>query len=280
MCKNISMFCLTLNPSHEEIIKNLSYIPVGLGENKFSSNCFSDKTGENIAHKNPYYGEYTFHYWIWKNYLDKIDTEWVGFCQYRKFFSKEKIKNTDLSFSKFKSLIIDKIDIKNNEFDCILGNKFSVENYKFSKIIKKHLKEFLRQPKLILNKKKRSLKFHFDLFHGKGNLDLAIEKLDHKNRIEFKNYMNENTAFNPHNMFICKKNILRDYYEIIFPWLEKCEDLFGFDNLNNYGKRRIYGFLAERFLSFWFTRNYKFKELNILGKDLTDYKNLKDLRNS
>ena len=278
--KNISMFCLTLNPSHEEIIKNLSYIPVGLGENKFSSNCFSDKTGENIAHKNPYYGEYTFHYWIWKNYLDKIDTEWVGFCQYRKFFSKEKIKNTDLSFSKFKSLIIDKIDIKNNEFDCILGNKFSVENYKFSKIIKKHLKEFLRQPKLILNKKKRSLKFHFDLFHGKGNLDLAIEKLDHKNRIEFKNYMNENTAFNPHNMFICKKNILRDYYEIIFPWLEKCEDLFGFDNLNNYGKRRIYGFLAERFLSFWFTRNYKFKELNILGKDLTDYKNLKDLRNS
>jgi len=278
--KNISMFCLTLNPSHEEIIKNLSYIPVGLGENKFSSNCFSDKTGENIAHKNPYYGEYTFHYWIWKNYLDKIDTEWVGFCQYRKFFLKEKIKNTDLSFSKFKSLIIDKIDIKSDEFDCILGNKFSVENYKFSKIIKKHLKEFLRQPKLILNKKKRSLKFHFDLFHGKGNLDLAIEKLDHKNRIEFKNYMNENTAFNPHNMFICKKNILRDYYEIIFPWLEKCEDLFGFDNLNNYGKRRIYGFLAERFLSFWLTKNYKFKEVNILGKDLTDYKNLKDLRNS
>ena len=274
------MFCLTLNPSHEEIIKNLSYIPVGLGENKFSSNCFSDKTGENIAHKNPYYGEYTFHYWIWKNYLDKIDTEWVGFCQYRKFFSKEKIKNTDLSFSKFKRLIIDKIDIKDDEFDCILGNKFSVENYKFSKIIKKHLKEFLRQPKLILNKKKRSLKFHFDLFHGKGNLDLAIEKLDHKNRIEFKNYMNENTAFNPHNMFICKKNILRDYYEIIFPWLEKCEDLFGFDNLNNYGKRRIYGFLAERFLSFWLTKNYKFKEVNILGKDLTDYKNLKDLRNS
>ena len=57
--KNISMFCLTLNPSHEEIIKDLSYMPVGLGENKFSSNCFSDKIGVYIAHKNPYYGEYT-----------------------------------------------------------------------------------------------------------------------------------------------------------------------------------------------------------------------------
>ena len=52
------------------------------------------------------------------------------FLPISKIFFKEKIKNTDLSFSKFKSLIIDKIDIKNNEFDCILGNKFSVENYK------------------------------------------------------------------------------------------------------------------------------------------------------
>ena len=44
----------------------------------------------NISSKNPFYGEYTFHYWLWKNYLDKIETEWVGFCQYRKFFIKDK----------------------------------------------------------------------------------------------------------------------------------------------------------------------------------------------
>ena len=33
---NISNFCLTLNPEHEEMIRNLSYIPVGLGERVFS----------------------------------------------------------------------------------------------------------------------------------------------------------------------------------------------------------------------------------------------------
>ena len=49
--KNLSMFCLTLNPDHEKIIKNLSYIPVGLGKKNFSKECFSDKTGLNISQK-------------------------------------------------------------------------------------------------------------------------------------------------------------------------------------------------------------------------------------
>ena len=84
------MYCLTLEPSHEKKIIDLSYIPVGLGTKKFSNNFLSDKTGDNISEKNSYYGEYTFHYWIWKNYLEKIETEWVGFCQYRKFFVMKK----------------------------------------------------------------------------------------------------------------------------------------------------------------------------------------------
>ncbi len=268
------MFCLTLNPEHEKIIKNLSYIPVGLGEKNFSKECFSDNTGLNISKKNSYYGEYTFHYWIWQNYLNKIETNWVGFCQYRKFFIKENQKENNSNFDVFKQSLIKEIDKDYNKYDCILGTKFSVSNYKFSKIIKNHLWEFLQDPKLIFSKKNRNLKLHFDLFHGKGNLDLAADLLDYKHKIEFKNYMNENTEFNPHNMFICKKEILKDYYEIIFPWLEKCETIFGFDNSEVYGKKRIYGFLAERFMSFWFNKNYKIKELNIIGNDLSNYKNL------
>ena len=72
--KNISLFCLTLNPNHEQMIKKLSLIPVGLGDKKFSSSFFSDKKGFSIANKNSFYGEYTFHYWLWKNHLHKIQT--------------------------------------------------------------------------------------------------------------------------------------------------------------------------------------------------------------
>tara|TARA_Y100000817_G_scaffold314557_1_gene313846 strand:+ start:7331 stop:8152 length:822 start_codon:yes stop_codon:yes gene_type:complete len=271
---NISIYCLTLNPSHEDIIRKLSYIPVGLGSETFSDNCLTDKNGVNISNKNSFYGEYTFHYWIWKNYLQNLDTEWVGFCQYRKFFAKEELEKPDISFEDFKKIIVRNIDDNLKKYDCVLGSKFSVQNYKFSKIIKKHLKEFLMRPQLLFNKKKRSLKFHFDLFHGNGNLDLAVNQLDEENRLDFKNFMYNNTEFNPHNMFICRANLLKNYYNIVFPWLEKCEKIFGFNNLKSYGEKRIYGFLAERFLSYWFSKNYNVLELPIIGKDLSDYKNL------
>ena len=270
--KTTTIFCLTLNPVHEECIKQLSYTPVGLGSEKFSNNFFKDTSGLNISSKNPYYGEYTFHYWIWKNYLNNIKSEWTGFCQYRKFFLKKDSKEENFSFNKLKEFVITNVEDDYN-FDCILGKKFSVTHYKFSKIIKNHLTTFLSKPSLFYKKSERNLKLHFDIFHGKNNLDKAIELLDKNERSDFGEYMIKNTSFHPHNMFICKTKILNRYYEIIFPWLQRCEDIFGF-NRKEYGSKRIYGFLAERFLSYWFTKYYKIKEMPIIVKDLSDYKNL------
>ena len=162
-------------------------IPVGLGDKKFSDDCLSDKKGVNISQKNPYYGEYTFHIWIWKNYLEKIKTPWVGFCQYRKFFVKDNSLDKEIKFDHLKDILINQIDDFEN-YDCILGKKFSVENFKLSKIFKNHLTQFLLNPATLFNKKKRNLHFHFDLFHGKGNLDKAIELLDENNKNEFKKY--------------------------------------------------------------------------------------------
>ena len=49
--------------------------------------------------------------------------------------------------------------------------------------------------------------------------------------------METSTSFNPHNMFIYEDKILNEYYKILFPWLEKCEDIFGFDKLKGYAWR-------------------------------------------
>ena len=272
--KNITIFCLTLEPSHEDTIKYLSYIPVGLGNKNFSSECFSDKKNNNISKKNPFYGEYTFHYWLWKNFLDQIETDWVGFCQYRKFFAKKHFNSKNISLSELKSNIITNLEEEMKSYDCILGTKFSVNHYKISKILKNHLIYFLKKPAIFFNKKKRNLSMHFDLFHGEGNLNKAIELLDNNYKEDFKKFLDDNTSFNPHNMFMCKTKILKNYYESLFPWLEKCEKIFGFSDSGDYGSKRIYGFLAERFLSFWFTKNYKYLEIPIIGKDLGDYKDL------
>ena len=63
-------------------------------------------------------------------------------------------------------------------------------------------------------------------------------------------------------------------YEGTYAGSATCDKKFGFDNLNGYGLKRIYGFLAERFLSYWFNKNYRVKELPIIVRDLSNYKHL------
>ena len=43
----------------------------------------------------------------------------------------------------------------------------------------------------------------------------------------------------------------------MFSWLFKCEKKFENLKLDTYGKKRIYGFLAERYMPFWFKKNFK-----------------------
>ena len=92
------------------------------------------------------------------NYLNNIKTDWVGFCQYRKFFVNKTINEDKISFSDFENCLIKSAENNYRDFDCILGEKFSVENYKLSKIIKNHFC-FLRRPSLFFDVKKEILNF-------------------------------------------------------------------------------------------------------------------------
>ena len=171
------MFCLTLEPGHLSFIKNLNYIPVGLGEKNFSDEWLSDKTGKSISEKNKNYGEYTFHYWIWKNYIDKINSEWIGFGQYRKFWTIDNFENEDLNINKINSVAIREIPSDFEDYDVILGEPFYVNQRRISKFIKKGFKIIIKKPGVLFNKNSRNLKFHFDLMHGENNLKKAIDLL-------------------------------------------------------------------------------------------------------
>ncbi len=267
--KKVSIYCISLEPNHYDFIKQIGYKPVGLGEKFFNKDWLSDKTGKNISNKNKYYGEYTFHYWLWKNYLDKIEDEWIGFCQYRKFWSLKNYKNEEVNFNNLSSKVLKGIPDEFDQYESILVTPFFVNQFKPMKFLKRGFKTFIKKPFLLFNQKKRNINFHFDLMHGENNLNNAINLLDDKNRDDFKKFVNTEVSFNPQNMFICKsKKILQRYYEDIFPWLEKCETLFGFDNLKGYNKMRIYTFLAERFVSYWFKKNTKYTILPIVFYDI------------
>ena len=247
---NLLIYCLSLNNEDLDKIKSLNYIPVGLGDKKFSSDWTRDNIGENISNKNKYYGEYTFHYWFWKNKLHLIDKKtWVGFCAYRRFWGND-LKTLEI---KNKTDFLNKIPDEWNDDEVILGQNIFMDGWSKMKIIKHGLKSFLLKPKFFL-KKNYNLKLHFDSFHGYGNLDKAIELLNDNDKKDFRFFMETQNHFNRGNMFITNnKKIIDSFYSTIFPWLERCEKVFGFHK-GSYGNTRIYAFLMERFISYWFNK--------------------------
>jgi hypothetical protein len=262
--KNTQIYCLCLHNELLNKVKALNYIPVGLGSNKFSDGWVTDKTGINISEKNAFYGEYSFHYWLWKNKIDHIkDNTWIGFCAYRRFWGNKKNINSNILSEK----VLNHIPNEWDEYDVILGDHIHVDSVKWMKVLKYGKMAFLKYPQAIF-KDKRNIKFQFDLFHGSGVLEKAMNLLDSENKNDFKEYVNLNTSYNQGNMFISKsKDLIKEYYKTIFIWLNECEKIFGHD-LKGYNKVRIYAFLAERFLPYWFNKNAKTLKWPIIFHDL------------
>ena len=147
------MYCITINNSHYDKIKQINYIPIGLGEKISNKNFKNDKNGENISHKNPYYGEYTFHYWMWKNEINKIsEGEWIGFCQYRKFWSLNANKNYK-SLNDLKEDLINEIPEAYKDYDSIMASIY-INKFKLSKFLKKIQLRCLKIHHYFLIKKK------------------------------------------------------------------------------------------------------------------------------
>ena len=79
--QNLKMFCLCIHDELLDKVKRINYEPVGLGQNEFKIGWLRDNTLINISNRNMYYGEYSFHYWIWRNKIDIFEEKkWVGFC--------------------------------------------------------------------------------------------------------------------------------------------------------------------------------------------------------
>jgi len=250
---NATIYCMCLHNRVLPEIKKVDYVPVGLGNDNYSKEWLKDNTLENISYKNKYYGEYTFYYWFWKNILPKTnDNHWIGFCSYRELWGNKK-KITEVS--KFEEVVLTEIPKEWDGFDTVIGEHIYMNDLKISKLIKHGLLSLARNPSAFF-KSKRNIRFHFDMWHGNGNLDKAIDLLDNE-RADFRKYTQKNISFSDGAMFVCRsKKLLNNYYNTLFPWLERCEKIFSF-NLKGYSNIRIYAFLAERYQSYWFEKYTK-----------------------
>ena len=146
----MKMYCITIHDNHLEKIKKIGYIPVGLGQNIKSKEFITDKTLINISDKNPFYGEYTFHYWLWKNQINKNYDGWIGFCQYRKFWVEHNLKTQINSIEKLNENILKKIPDYLNDYETLLGDPFFINKFRLSKFFKKNFKKMILNPVFIV----------------------------------------------------------------------------------------------------------------------------------
>ena len=251
----MKIFCLSIFNENYELFKKMNLIPVGLGDSIFDVDWLNDKGLYNIANKNKHFGEYTFHYHLWKNnIIDQNCNSWIGFCTYRRFWINQNIKE-NINLANLKNSILKKPDTSWINFDVVLVKPLIFKKIRNIKLIKKNIFEVLKKPTVLY--KNTSLKDQFNIFHGSFFLKKALNLLDRDNRIGFNDYL-EGYELNTYNLFICRNSkILFQYYEEIFPWLFECEKIFGLSSLSGYEKIRIYGFLAERYMPYWFKKNFK-----------------------
>ena len=256
MKDKLEIYCVTNKDL--DFLRSLNYNLAAVGKNKFSEMYIRSDIEDNIYHKELYYSELTFHYWFWKNRLKeylKNDSLWIGFCQKRRFW----LKNEKIPIQNFynKDSFLTEVPSKWQGYNAIICEPINLEVSSFTKLIKKGWKNIIQNPSIIFDKKKHSIKLHFDMFHGQGIIDKAINVMDAKDRNDFNEYISNSNKFNPHIMFIAKPKIANLWFTDLFQWLDECEKIFGFENLKGYDQTRLYAYLSERYLSFWFKKYTK-----------------------
>ena len=249
---NLEIYCVT--DKEIPFLEESNYKLAAVGKKKFSDKYLKCDYMDNIFYKEKNYSELTFHYWFWKNLLQhNNEDDWIGFCQKRRFWlsSKNNRYSEDIS-----DIILKSAPSEWQEYEAVLCEPIPLGT-KLSKLLKRGWRNIVKKPNILFNHKRISIKTQFDLHHGYGLLEKAINVMNKKDKADFTEFVEKNTTYNPHIMFISKKKFLNNFFQDQFEWLFECEKIFGFKNLEGYDQTRLYAFLAERYMPFWFKKYSK-----------------------
>lgn len=198
-----------------EIPRKDGYSVITVGKDNLNfSNAFSDKTGDNISEKNPYYCELTAHYWMWKNYKEEYD--YIGLVHYRRFFEyKRKIiseRDIERIFAKNDGVLLKKYILP-----CTVREYYSLHGYGKEKDI--------------------------------ALVENIISKKYPDYQIALRKVLNGNSA-SYCNMFIFNKKDFIKYSGWLFDILGELESLI---DIADYSKEeaRVFGYVSEILLNVW-----------------------------
>lgn len=166
-----------------------------------------------------------------------LDVEYIGLCHYRRYFEKEYTERN--------------IEEELKGYDIILSKRV---------VFRTNILTWLSQSLIPED---------IALFH------LYMSKQYKNNMQVYNSFYQERNWMNPANMFVCKKELFDDFCSWQFGILEKVRELLPISPYSR--ERRILGYLAEPFLSFYAYQNkLKVKEVGVVSMIGDNYKcNLK-----
>lgn len=212
---NVKIYTMTHKKFYEP--KEEIYVPLHVGRAIAEELGYQgDDTGESISAQNPFYGELTGVYWVWKNV---VDADIIGICHYRRFFLNEKRQL--LTQQEYEALL--------GEYDVIVSNSVTVEGCYRDYYAEAHNVEDLLMVGEVIREKYPDYAPYFEAA------------------------LSGNTYYYG-NLMVTTRELFFKYagwlFDILFE-VEKRIDVTDYDLYN----RRVFGFLSEQLVKVWVERN-------------------------
>jgi hypothetical protein len=253
--------------------KYFSPVQVGASISDVDLGIEKDNEGENISLKNKTFCELTAHYNLWK----KDGYDYAGLMHYRRIFSPNKsIFNDIIKYAKYSvRYSLNLISMRDLNLHCdtsiFVKSKCKLDNESKSLLSYIESEDFKNIDVLVPRKVRYAfvnVRDQYSLRHCKHQFDLfnkiIIEK--HPSMKPSINVVNGQKKMYAYNMFMMKRELYREYNEIIFDVLFALEEVIKLDGMDSH-QQRIFGFLSERFLNYfleWKKGTLRIKELQVV----------------
>lgn len=220
-----------------------------LNSDIFKDTAFTlrDNIGDNISSKYDYYGTLTAQYWVWKNYLPKMDIEYIGFFQSNRVLD---FNSNQPSTQPFKPILLpefakefqqyneERIITKIDSFDVILPYKTE-----FKKSVYDNYAELYSQELI-------------DTIIG------VIKEICPQYVDVVCDFMESNEMYTCLN-FIMKRELVNEYMSWMFNVLDVIEQRVKFNQFSN--ENKIAEKIAEILFNIWLRENIVANKIETLS---------------
>lgn len=255
------------------LLKNEILEPIHVGRELHTSdwlenNMIGDNIGKNISSKNNRYCELTAQYYIWKNQDILKDTDYLGFCHYRRFLNF----NTNVKYDENILSVVEYPYINEHCYERFGLNKDNIYN------VLDGYDVITAKPTDLTKIKRKSVYQQYKTAHNIKDYHTTIEILlkkypEFQKAVEIYNH-SEFGYFT--NTFIMKKELFIKYAEWLFSILFEAENYI--EEYDDFMQNRVMGYLGERLFGIYITylkqQKYKIKELQqvlVLSTEIKKY---------